>query len=155
MLTILERPSPATPPSTDPELAAQLRMTITRMARRLRQESGTGGETSPTLAAALATIEREGPLTPSALADRERIQRPTATRAVARLEAAGLVSRTADPADRRVVRVAITPDGAALLKRTRSRKNQYLARRLRGLSADERATLAEAAALLERLLAEP
>jgi DNA-binding MarR family transcriptional regulator len=122
------------------------------MARRLRQEAGTGGETSPTLTAALATVEREGPLTPSALADRERIQRPTATRVVARLEAAGLVTRTADQTDRRVAHVAITPAGSALLTRIRSRKNQYLARRLRELEPEEQATLAEAAAILERLI---
>ncbi len=127
-------------------------MAIVRMARRLRQEAHTGGETSPTLTAALATVERKGPLTPSALADCEGIQRPTATRVVARLEAAGLVTRTGDPADGRVSHVAIAPAGRALLKRIRSRKNQYLARRLRELTPAEQATLAEAAALLERLL---
>ena len=127
-------------------------MAITRMARRLRQASGTGGEISPTLAAALATIEREGPLTPSALAERERIQRPTATRAVARLEEMSLVTRTPDPADARVCHVAITSTGATLLKRIRSRKNEYLARTLRALTPAERETLAEAAAILERLL---
>jgi DNA-binding MarR family transcriptional regulator len=130
-------------------------MAIARMARRMRQEAGTGAETSPTLTAALATVERDGPLTPSALAERERIQRPTATRAVARLEAAGLVIRTADPADGRVSHVAITPQGRALLKRIRTRKNQYLSRRLRELTAQERATLDEAAAILERLLERP
>jgi DNA-binding MarR family transcriptional regulator len=130
-------------------------MAIVRMARRLRQESDTGGETSPTLTAALATVEREGPLTPSALADHERIQRPTATRVVARLEAAGLVTRTSDLADRRVANVAITAAGRALLKRIRSRKNQYLAQRLRTLTPAEQQTLADAAALLERLLERP
>lgn len=125
------------------------------MARRLRQEAGAEEDLSPTLTAALATVEREGPLTPSALADHERIQRPTATRVVARLEEAGLVTRTADPDDRRVAHVAITPAGRALLKRIRSRKNEYLARRLRALAPAEQATLAEAAALLERLLEDP
>jgi DNA-binding MarR family transcriptional regulator len=125
------------------------------MARRLRQEAGTGGETSPTMTAALATIERSGPLTPSALALAERIQRPTATRVVATLEASGLVTRTADPADGRIAYVAITAQGRALLKRIRTRKNQYLAQRLRRLDAAELATLAHAAELLERLLAEP
>jgi DNA-binding MarR family transcriptional regulator len=127
-------------------------LAITRMARRLRQATGPGGETSPTITAALATVEREGPLTPSALADHERIQRPTATRVVARLEEAGLVTRSADPADGRIVLVAITREGSALLKRIRSRKNQYLARRLRELEPAEQATLAQAAAILERLL---
>ena len=130
-------------------------MAIVRMARRLRQESDQGGETSPTLTAALATVEREGPLTPSALAEHERIQRPTAARVVARLETAGLVTRTSDPADRRVAHVAITADGRALLKRIRSRKNQYLAQRLRTLAPAEQQTLAEAAAILERLLERP
>ena len=102
--------------------------------------------------AALGTIEREGPLTPSALAERERIQRPTATRVVARLEEMELVTRTADPSDRRVAHVAITPAGSALLARIRTRKNEYLARRLRQLTPAERETLAEAAAILERLL---
>jgi DNA-binding MarR family transcriptional regulator len=125
------------------------------MARRLRQEAGTVGETSPTIVAALATIEREGPLTPSALAQHERIQRPTATRVVARLEEAGLATRTADPSDRRVAHVAITPAGRALLSGIRTRKNEYLARRLRELDPGDRSTLAQAAEILERLLAQP
>lgn len=125
------------------------------MARRLRQEAGASEDLSPTLTAALATVEREGPLTPSALAERERIQRPTATRVLRRLEQAGLVTRTVDPGDRRVAHVAATAAGRALLKRIRSRKNEYLARRIRLLTDDERATLTEAALVLERLLESP
>jgi DNA-binding MarR family transcriptional regulator len=124
------------------------------MARRLRQEADTGGEASPTMTAALATIERCGPLTPSALAEAERIQRPTTPRVVAKLVAAGLVTRTPDPLDGRVWSVAITPQGRALLRRIRTRKNQYLARRLRALEPSELATLADAATIFERLLAE-
>lgn len=130
-------------------------MAIARMARRLRQESGAGPEISPTLTAALATLDRCGPLTPSALADAERIQRPTATRIVNRLVERGLVSRTSDPDDGRSSRVEITREGRALLRRIRSRKNEYLAKRLRTLTPAEQETLAEAAALLERLLEEP
>ena len=155
-MTISRTLSPRTPATTpDPELAAALRLAITRMARRLRQEAGPGGETSPTMTAALATIARSGPLTPSALAQAERIQRPTATRVVAKLVLAGLVTRTPDPLDGRGWNVAITPQGRAELKRIRTRKNQYLAQRLRQLDAAELATLADAAQLLERLLAEP
>lgn len=122
------------------------------MARRLRQESGVGPEISPTLAAALATIERDGPLTPSALAEAERVQRPTATRIVAKLEERGLVSRASHPDDGRVSLVAVTREGRTLLKRIRSRKSEFLAKRLRTLEPDELATLASAAEILERLL---
>ncbi len=84
--------------SSRTELAARLRLAITRSARRLRQEADAG--LSPSLTAALATIERHGPLTPSRLAELERVQRPTATRLVAKLEQDGLVERTAAPGRR-------------------------------------------------------
>jgi DNA-binding MarR family transcriptional regulator len=134
------------------DLAAHLRLAVTRSARRLRQEAG--GGLSPTLAAALATVERHGPLTPSELAARERVRRPTATRLIAGLEERGLVARTADPGDRRSSLIAVTPDGAALLRELRTRKDAFLARRLRDLPAEDRDTLARAALLLERLLEE-
>src|SRR3954466_3490242 len=113
------------------EMAARLRVAIFRTARRLRQEAGAG--LGPALTAALGTIERHGPLTPSELADLERVQRPTATRMVARLEERGLVLRTTDPADGRVSLVAASPTGRSLLKSVRGRKNAYLARRLHDL----------------------
>ena len=134
------------------DLAAHLRLAVTRSARRLRQEAGSG--LSPSLSAALATLERHGPLTPSELADRERVRRPTATRLIAGLEERGLVGRTADPGDRRSSLIAVTSDGAALLRQLRTRKDAFLARRLRDLPAEDRDTLARAALLLERLLEE-
>jgi DNA-binding MarR family transcriptional regulator len=136
--------------TSDPELASHLRFTLARAARRLRQEAGTG--LSPSLTAALASVERCGPLTPSELAAAERVRRPTITRVLARLEDAGLISRTPDPADRRSTLVAITPAGAALLAEGRTRKDAFLSERLDGLFPADRETLARAAAILEGLL---
>src|SRR3954447_17463404 len=133
-------------------VAAHLRVVVARTARRLRQEAGT--ELSPSQTSALAAVESRGPLTPSELATCERIQRPTATRVLARLEERGLVARAADPADRRSSLVSITPEGRALLEAGRTRKNAFLARRLEGLDAEEIAVLERAAAILERVLAE-
>jgi DNA-binding MarR family transcriptional regulator len=135
-----------------PDLASHLRLTIARTARRLRQEGGT--ELSPSMTAALATIECHGPMTPSELAARERIQRPTATRVIARLEEMGLIARTTDPQDRRSSLVSVTPDAKALLAEQRTRKTAFLAERLDGLEAEDRAALERAADLLERMLAE-
>ena len=131
-------------------LAAQLRLVITRTARRLRQEAAS--DLGPSQTAALATIERHGPLTPSELARIERIQRPTATRIVARLEEAGLVERVADPADGRSFTVSATADARTLMNRLRTRKNAYLARRLRSLDEEDLATLDRAAEILEDVL---
>ena len=120
------------------------------MARRLRQEAG--DELSPSMMAALATIERHGPLTPSRVAELERIKRPTATRVLRRLEEDGLIERSADPADGRSAVVQITKPGATMLKRLRSRKNAYLAKRLRELPDEDVDALDRAADVLERLL---
>jgi DNA-binding MarR family transcriptional regulator len=135
---------------TTPDLAARLRLAITRTSRRLRQEAGTG--LSPSLNSALATIDTHGPLTPSELATRERVQRPTATRLVARLEELGVLQRAADPTDRRSSLLSVTPEGHALMEQMRGRKTAYLARRIENLDPDERATLDRAAGILERLL---
>jgi len=139
-----------TPPITD--IAGHLRLVVARTARRLRQEAG--ADLSPSLSSALAAIERHGPVTPSELADHERVQRPTATRVIARLEELGLVDRAADPSDRRSSLISASAAGRTLLRRQRSRKNQYLARRLAALQPDEVATLERAAAILERMLDE-
>jgi DNA-binding MarR family transcriptional regulator len=142
--------------ASDPTLtesASRLRMVIVRTSRRLRQEAaGAVGELTPTSAAALATVERHGPLTPSELAEIERVKRPTATRTLRVLSEAGLVERTRDPEDRRSALVSITAIGRDRLRRLRSRKNAYLARRMRDLPAADLVTLDRAAEILERIL---
>jgi DNA-binding MarR family transcriptional regulator len=135
------------------ETASRLRLAIVRTARRMRQEAG--GELSPTLIAALATIERHGPLTPSELAEIERVKRPTATRVAAALKNHGLIERASDPTDGRACLLSISRDGSALVKRMRSRKNAYISRRLRKLGDEDVETLERAAEVLERMLEDP
>jgi len=134
------------------ETAARLRLALVRTARRLRQEAA-AEETglTPTSTAALASIERFGPLTPSELAEIERVKRPTVTRTLANLEAAGLVERASDPDDGRSSVVAVNAAGRERLRQLRSRKNAYLARRMRGLPAADVETLERAAEILDRL----
>src|SRR4051794_19028845 len=130
--------------------AARLRMAIVRTSRRLRQEAATeSGGLTPTATAALASIERQGPLTPSELAELERVKRPTVTRTLGCLERAGLIERTPDPADGRSSLVAINTEGRERLRRLRGRKNAYLARRMRELSAEDVEALERAARILE------
>ena len=135
-----------------PEQAARLRLAITRTARRLRQTGGS--ELGASSLAALATIERTGPLTPSELADAERVKRPTATKIVSRLEDAGLVARAPDPSDGRCSLISVTRDGTEMLNELRGRKDAYLAERLENLPDRDVATLRRAAAILERMLEE-
>jgi DNA-binding MarR family transcriptional regulator len=142
----------ASPADLDIQLVARLRLVVSRLARRLRQQAEK--DITPSGLSALASIERLGPCTLGELAARERVQPPTMTRIVVRLEEDGLVDRIVGPEDRRVSRVALTADGRQTIQRIRSRKNAYLAKKLRKLSADEIEALARAVDALERILEE-
>ena len=140
-------------PGSDAELAARLRLAVTRLSRRLRQQVA-GGVTSSQVSA-LATVERLGSPTLGELAASEQVQPPSMTRMVVGLEAAGLVVRREDDRDGRVVRVALTAEGRRTVQRSRSLRTAYLARRLRRLSEAERASLEDVVCLLEHLVDQP
>jgi len=133
-------------------MAAQLRLSATRLARQLRREADTG--LTPSQLSALTSIARHGALTLGALADHERVAPPSITKVVAKLESDGFVRRTPDPADRRVARVSATARGEALLARSRQRKNLWLAARLAELSDEERTRLAAALDVLDSMTQE-
>lgn len=144
---------PPPPPEGDAELAARLRLAVMRLARLLRSESG--DDVTASQLSALSSLERRGPLTLGELSAVERVKPPTLTRVVASLEELGLVTRTVDDFDRRVARVEATAAGRQLLARARSRKDAFLAARLRALSDRDRVALGAAADALERLLERP
>ena len=130
-------------------MAAQLRLSATRLARLLRQQSDTG--LSPSQLSALSAIHVLGPVTLGALAEYERVAPPTITKAVTKLEADGLVERSADPGDRRVARVSTSREGEAVLARIRQRKNVWLAARLEQLDPADRDRLRDALDVLDSL----
>lgn len=134
------------------EIAARLRIAIVRMSRRLRQEGGSG--LSPSLASALVTVRRDGPLTPSELADRERLARSVVSRIVAQLERQELVRRVPDAVDGRSYRIEITSRGVERIAAARKRSRAYLSRALRDLDDEELAALERAAHLFDRLFRE-
>ena len=137
-------------PSVDTALASELRTTVMRLARRLRNQR-TDDTLSLSQIAALGTLVRHGPLTPSELAAHERVQPPSMTRLVAKLEEAGLVTRTDHPTDGRQVLVAISPAGMQMIKADRQRRDAWLAQRMRDLPAEDLAVLRRAAEVLRRL----
>ncbi|HVW35628.1 MAG TPA: MarR family transcriptional regulator [Acidimicrobiia bacterium] len=141
---------PSVPGVAAPEIASRLRLSATRLARRLRQESAAG--LSPSQQSALAVIANHGPLTLGALAEHERVAPPSITKVVKNLECQGLVSRTLDPADRRVCRVAISEQGTALLEESRRRKTAWLTARITELDPDRQRRLAEALDVLDELI---
>jgi DNA-binding MarR family transcriptional regulator len=133
------------------DTASQLSTAIVRTARVLRQDAAAEAGLGAGTTAALASIKRDGPLTPSELAEIERVKRPSMTRTLACLDRQGLIERTPDPTDGRSSLVSISAAGRERLALLRRRKSAYLARRLEALDPEEVATLARAAEILERM----
>lgn len=132
------------------EVASRLRLSATRLARRLRQESGAG--LTPSQLSALAVVDHRGPLTLGRLAELERVAPPSITKLVAKLLADGLVVRTVDPQDRRIVHIATTDRGAKLMAESRRRKTAWLASRIGRLDDDQQRRLADALDVLDCLV---
>ncbi|GAA1400204.1 MarR family winged helix-turn-helix transcriptional regulator [Catellatospora coxensis] len=132
------------------ELTERLRDAITRLNRRLRQERPVGDLTVTQLSA-LTSLRIGGALTPRELSEAERVQPPTMTKIVAKLEERGLISRTPHPTDGRQVLLSPSERGLAVLEDYQRVRDEWLAGKLAGFTAQERDTVARAAALLERL----
>jgi len=132
--------------STDAGLATALRISVSRLARRLRAQRAASGLTeavlSETQLAALSALE---------LAEHEKVQPPSMTRVIAVLEERQLVLRSPHPTDRRQVILKVTEEGRAVVQRVRRAKDAWLARRLAELTAEEHATLRAAVPILEKL----
>jgi DNA-binding MarR family transcriptional regulator len=145
---------------SDVGLATALRISVSRLARRLRVERTAQGtpesELSDTQFAALSVLERYSDpdkpgMTPGDLAEHEKVQPPSMTRVIAVLEERGLVMRAPHSTDRRQVVLTVTDEGRTVVQRARRRRDAWLAKRLKELSPQERATLRAAAPILEKL----
>ena len=129
--------------------AARLRVALARLARRLRKHELAG--LTPTQLAALATVERSGPIRLGDLAAIEGIAPSTLTRLVTALEDRGYVLRCADPSDARASTLAITPQGQDMLERIRTETTLAITASLRLLTPAQRSALAAALPVLEQL----
>ena len=140
---------------SDAGLATALRISVSRLARRLRVERlGLGGpETvlSDIQLAALAALERNQAMTPGELAEYEKVQPPSMTRVIAVLEERGLVRRAPHATDRRQVVLTVTAEGRDVVQRVRRRREAWLAQRLQELTPEERQVLRAAAPILEKI----
>lgn len=144
-----DRDAPPERPVPSAALASALRISVLRLGRRLRRHAP--ADLTPAQLSALAAVRRDAGVTLSGLAEHERVQPPTMTRIVDALVAKGLVERSVCADDRRVSRLRATPAGRELVDGVRRRRDAYLASRLAALTDEERAVLARAADLLDRL----
>lgn len=133
------------------ETADRLHAAAIRLLRLARRQDGSSGLSAPRLSA-LSVIVFAGPISLAALAEEEQVRAPTMSRIVDALHAAALVTREADPGDRRKITIAATPEGRTLLDAGRRRRVAVIADRLARLADSERRALERGVELIERVL---
>jgi DNA-binding MarR family transcriptional regulator len=134
-------------------IAERIHSAAIRLLRRLRKTDSVSGLSGPK-SSALSVLVFGGPQTLKDLAMAEQVRAPTMSRLVAELEAEGLATKKEDEKDRRVVRIAATAKGRALLEAGRDRRLEVLTNQVAALSSDERQTLRRAGEILVRLNSE-
>lgn len=134
--------------ATRPEAADHIHSAAIHLLRALRRQDDKWGLSAPRLSA-LSVVVFGGPITLGNLARAEQVRPPTITRLVQALESARLVTRTADPHDRRIIWIKATPAGRRLLLKGRAERVRALAHRLKSFSRKEIESLDVAARLLE------
>jgi len=144
-------PTVETTTRTDAGLAAELRLAVMRLRRRLAGERHPDNELSINQMGVLGVLARRGAMTIGELAAAEKVQPPSMTRIVNCLEASGDVVRRPHETDRRQVVVEPSEQGLGRVVADRARRDAWLVQRLRELTPAERDILRQAAPLLDRL----
>jgi DNA-binding MarR family transcriptional regulator len=140
--------------STD-DAAHEIRTSLFRLVRRLRQERPEG-ELSYSQLNVLGWLEREGPMTNAELAAAERVAPQTMLRVTADLVTSEFISKADNPTDRRQILLQITPAGATLVREDRRRRDSFLAQAMTStLTPTEQELLRLAAGLMTKLAEVP
>jgi DNA-binding MarR family transcriptional regulator len=133
-------------------LAVELHDVMGKLRRRLREQTD-AGDLPPSQVNVLRRLEREGPVTVSALARAAGIRSQSMGATVAALQSAGLVTGSPDPADGRQTLLALTPACRKWLRQTRAAKQDWLLRAIDAeLNTREQQELARALTLLQRVV---
>jgi len=136
---------------TDAGLASQLRVSVMRLARRLRNERNPDNPLGVGSISVLGLLLRHGESTVGQLAAHERVQPPSMTRTVSFLVDEGYAVRRPSETDGRSTLVEISDTGREILLADRRRRDAWLARQLKDLTPEERELLREVVPLIEKL----
>ncbi|WP_216912100.1 MarR family transcriptional regulator [Nocardia sp. NBC_01377] len=142
-----------TTPSDVRALAGELSLAVVRLTRHLRGRRA-DAQISLTQLSALATLNRDGAMTPGALAAKERVQPPSMTRVIASLTDLDLVVRKPHPTDGRQIIVSLSPAGRALIADEASAREAWMTEQLSTLTDDQLVVLTQAVGIMKQIVTE-
>ena len=134
------------------ETADRLHSAAIHLLRRVRRTDALTGISAAQLSA--LSVLMGGPRTLGEMATAEQVRPPTMSKLVSEMEGAGLVHRSGDAEDARIVRLEMTPKGKRVLAKGRELRIAEIERRIRSLPADDAGTVLEAVGIVERMLRE-
>ena len=134
-------------------LASDLSLAVVRLTRHLRGRR-VDAQVSLTQLSALATLARDGAMTPGNLAAREKVQPPSMTRVIASLVELGLVERAPHPTDGRQIIVTLSAAGHALIADETHAREAWMNERLSGLDEAQLKTLRDAVGIITSIVAD-
>jgi DNA-binding MarR family transcriptional regulator len=134
-------------------LASDLSLAVVRLTRHLRGRR-VDAQVSLTQLSALATLARDGAMTPGNLAAREKVQPPSMTRVIASLVELGLVERAPHPTDGRQIIVTLSDAGHALIADETHAREAWMNERLSGLDEAQLKTLRDAVGIITSIVAD-
>jgi len=135
---------------TDENFDSELRVTIQRLARRLRSERADNNVTDGQFSV-LCVLAEDGPLGLGDLSESERVTPPSMNRTVNALVESGYATRNGSPDDGRKVLIDVTESGHNIIRETRRRRDVWFSRRLADLSPEQRHALELCAPVLREL----
>jgi DNA-binding MarR family transcriptional regulator len=137
-------------PGAEADLGGQLRVAVARLHRRFRSERPEGSLGDAALEV-LTRLHKHGPRTLTELSEDDRVSPASMSQIVNRLTSAGYAVRTRDPHDGRKVLFSATAEGDEVAGAARAQRHAWLDRQLQALSEEDRAVIARAAALFNRI----
>lgn len=142
--------------SKTPELARELRNTVTRLIKRLRRQSSTGGEFSLTERSTLALLEQHGQLLPSELAAMEHITTQSMSQILNHLQGLNLIIRTPSATDGRKVIITLSTLGQEKINKVRNEREEWLNKAIYEVcTPEEQELLLKALGPLKKLIEYP
>ncbi len=134
------------------ELASALRSVVSDLHKRLRKQVYSAGGFSITEQTTISYLSRMGPLSPSELADINKIKKQSMSQVLNKLEADKLIRRVPSKADKRKVAISLTATGVKMIEQSRYERDEWLARAIRDVVPEkEFRVLAAAIPLLEKI----
>jgi DNA-binding MarR family transcriptional regulator len=134
------------------EIASALRGAVSDMHKRLRKQAYSAGGLSITETNTLSYLFREGGLSPSELAEINKIRKQSMSQVLAHLEELKLIRRVVSKEDKRKVAISLTSAGEKVVEKTRYERDEWLAQAIgKRLGEKELRVLAAAIPLLRQI----